>query len=95
VESNLTNLQKKIFENLKNVHDFIAFPMDKEPGPVILKCSEYINRALKDHLNDPKTYKYLPEAKTTIKIEAHKHTVGSFFEDYNKLFNKKDETYLY
>jgi hypothetical protein len=95
VESNLTALQTRLLATLKTSDDFIVFPTDKNLGPAILERSEYINRALKDHLTDPNTYKQLSEAEATIQIEALKVTVETFFFDYTQSFTKKDYTYLH
>ena len=46
--------------------------MDKNLGPAILEHSKYINRTLfEDHLEDPQTYKQLPEPKATAAIAIY------------------------
>jgi hypothetical protein len=95
VEPNLTRLQAKLLRLLKDSSDFIIFPTDKNLGPAILERSEYINRALKDHLEDPLTYKQLPEIEATAAIAALAETLESFFEEHHKSFTKMDRTFLY
>jgi hypothetical protein len=63
--------------------------------PALLERSEYINRALKDHLADPNTYQQLSEADVATNIAALTLTVESFFDEYRKQFTAKDYyTYL-
>jgi hypothetical protein len=95
VTPNLTRLQAKLLRNLKDSPDFIIFPTDKNLGPAILERSEYINRALADHLEDPQTYKQLQEREATAAIASLAQTVESFFEEHNKSLTKLDQTYLY
>jgi hypothetical protein len=95
VTPNLTRLQAKLLRHLKDSPDFIIFPTDKNLGPAILERSEYINRALKDHLENPQVYRQIPEPEATTAIAALTHTVESFIDNNNKSFTKLDQTYLY
>jgi hypothetical protein len=54
-----------------------------------------VGLALKDHLEDPQTYKQLPEREATTAITTLAQTVESFIEEHNKSFTKLDQTYLY
>jgi hypothetical protein len=94
VESNLTPLQTRLLQAFKNSDDFIVFPSDKNLGPALLERSEYINRALKDHLADPNTYQRLTEADASAKIAALSLSVEDYFQQYRPQFTKKDYIYL-
>ena len=50
--SNLSKIQQKSLLQLKDNDDFIIISCDKNLGPAILERTEYIKRALKEHLND-------------------------------------------
>jgi hypothetical protein len=93
-ESNLTALQTRILQRLKNSDDFIVFPSDKDLGPAILELSEHINRALKDHLADPNVYQQLSEDEAATKMAALALTVESFFDQCRNHFTKQDHAYL-
>ena len=70
--------------------------MDENLGPAILQRSERINQALKDHLEDPQTFKQLPEHEaTTAAVTALAQTVKSFVKERNGSFTKMDQTCLF
>lgn len=94
VKPNLTHLQAKLLRYLKDSPDFIIFPTDKNLGPAILERSERINRALKDHVEDPLICKQLPEPEAIVAIAALGQTVESFIEDHHGSFTKLDQTHL-
>jgi hypothetical protein len=57
--SNLLLHQKKALNYLRNKQDFLAVQCDKNLGPAIIECDEYIKLAFRDHLNDTLTYRRL------------------------------------
>jgi hypothetical protein len=94
VTTNLTALQTRLLQSFKNSDDFIVFPSDKNLGPALLERSEYISRALKDHLSDPNTYQQLSEADAATNMAALTLTVESFFEEFQTKFTRQDYIYL-
>ena len=43
---------------------FLIVPCDKNLGPAIIKCQDYLKIAMWDHLNDTTTYKSLTSSET-------------------------------
>ena len=90
----MTALQSRLLQSLETSEDFIVFPSDKNLGPALLERSEYITRALKDHLADPNTYQQLSEAEAATNMTALTQTVESFFQEYRNQFTRQDYIYL-
>jgi hypothetical protein len=46
---NLTPLQKKVMDHLKQNHNIIIKPTDKNLGPAIMDTEDYIHQVLQEH----------------------------------------------
>ena len=57
--TNLLPHQQRALRILQQQQIFLIIPCDKNLGPVITKCHDYLKIAMQDHLNDTTTYKSL------------------------------------
>ena len=49
---------------LQQQQTFLIVPCDKNLGPAIIECHDYLEIAMQDHLNDTTTYKLLTSIET-------------------------------
>jgi hypothetical protein len=94
VPSNLLLHQQRLLDNLASSEDFIVFPTDKNLGPAIIERSEYIKRALNDHLLDENTYCRLSPDEATTRIETIKQLIRDFIKKYERKITKPDLKFL-
>jgi len=94
ISSNLTPLQQSRLTLLESSDDFIVIPTDKNLGPAIIERSEYISRALKDHLLDVNTYRQLSKTEADERIDSVRSQIDNFIFVFNRQLSYGERTYL-
>ena len=56
-KTNLQPHQQRALQMLQQQQAFLIVPCDKNLGPAIIECHDYLKIAMRDHLNDTTTYK--------------------------------------
>ena len=62
-KTNLLPHQQRSLSTLQQQDTFLIVPCDKNLGPAIIECHDYLKIAMRDHLNDTTTYKLLNPSK--------------------------------
>lgn len=75
--TNLDAQQLDVIQQLRRNDKIIVCEADKNLGPCTIERSTYIERALKDHLLDEKTYRRLTEEEASIHLKKVQYQVGS------------------
>ena len=70
---------------LQQQQTFLIVPCDKNLGPAIIECHDYLKIAMRDHLSDTTTYKSL----TTSEIDHYLSDIKKHILDWLKTYNKK------
>ena len=76
--SNLLPHQRRILSEFCHNKTLIVFSADKNLGPCVIERSQYIHRALTDHLLDKQTYQRLHPIIAHQKIEDVRNKLNSF-----------------
>ena len=79
---NLTVSQNVTLQSIRSRVDFVVWKTDKNLGPAIIERSEYIRRALIDHLNDTSTYRRLTPEAAHGRINSIRIIIGNFIKTY-------------
>ena len=58
-KTNLLQHQRRALSTLQQQDTFLIVPCNKNLGPAIIECHDYLKIAMRDHLNDTTTYKLL------------------------------------
>ena len=82
-KTNLLPHQGCVLSTLQQQDTFLIVPCDKNLGPAIIECHDYLKIAMRDHLNDTTTYKLLNPSEiqwTATIVKKHivawlKHTI--------------------
>ena len=77
--NNLTLDQKTALHSLKNNLNYIIINTDKDLGPAILNRSDYINKALTEHLLT-NTYELIPEQEAAPKLKHNESLLKELFQ---------------
>ena len=56
-KTNLLPHQQRALQMLQQQQIFLIVPCDKNLGPAIIECHDYLKIAMRDHLKDMTTYK--------------------------------------
>ena len=64
---------------------FLIIPCDKNLGPAIIECHDYLKIAMRDHLSDTTTYISL----STSEIDHYSSEIKKHILDWLKTYNKK------
>ena len=92
---NLCSRQRDLVLQLQNHKDFLICQTDKNLGICILERVTYIDRALKDHLLDYKTYKRLSESKFRSLRQETLSNIKSFIMRLKQHIPPHEFTYLF
>ena len=79
---------------LQQQQTFLIVPCDKNLGPAIIECHDYLRIAMWDHLNDTTTYKLLMSIETdcyTLEIQKH---ILAWLKTYNKKLTKMEHAFI-
>ena len=63
-KTNLLPHQQQALRMLQQQETFLIVPWDKNLGPAIIECHDYLKIAMRDHLQDTTTYKSLTTSET-------------------------------
>ena len=93
-KTNLLPHQHRALRTLQQQQTFLIVPCDKNLGPTIIECHDYLKIAMRDHLSDTTTYKPL----TTSEIDCYsseikKHILG-WLKKYNKKLTRMERAFL-
>jgi hypothetical protein len=91
--SNLLPLQRTTLSHLRQNHNLVIFPSDKNLGPAIIDRQTYIKRAFSEHLSDTSTYRQLTPQVADNRIKAIRKIITNFINSHFKKGNP-DRTYL-
>ncbi len=91
---NLSPLQYKILKDLKENKEIIVCLSDKNLGPVVMDRSDYMNRAISDHLSNTSVYTRLSEYDARRIMASIRFDLESTFERYGDDLCKTEQTYL-
>jgi hypothetical protein len=78
---NIDKQQVDLLRKIKKERKYIVVAADKNLGPCIIEIEQYINRCLKDHLNNNDTYKELREIEARIINEDNFRWLCKYFID--------------
>jgi hypothetical protein len=92
-QPNLTPLQNKLLQDLRDSKDFIVVPSDKNLGPCILERQEYIEKVL-EHLSDTITYRQLSSEEAQQAIKRTDAMIENFISDHSRALGPSDEKFL-
>jgi hypothetical protein len=92
--SNMLPFQRRILADLRASKTHVIINADKNLGPCIIERSQYIQRALQDHLLDTTTYKKLSARQATAQIDQVKHKLQQFIEYYGRKLDPADIKFL-
>jgi hypothetical protein len=94
VRSNMLPYQRRLLSTLRTVKTHVIINADKNLGPCIIERSQYIQRALQDHLLDNTTYKQLTPTQARRYIDNLKNKLKQFIEYYKRKLDVSDVKYL-
>jgi hypothetical protein len=84
--SNLNPIQTNVLQQLRQNHNIIIKPTDKNLGPEVMDASEYIKQALQEHLLT-NTYKQLSETEAKNKMLHLKNILKALISTHtHKIF---------
>ena len=84
-KTNLLPHQHRALCRLQQQQTFLIVPCDKNLGPAIIECTDYLKIAMRDHLSNITTYKSL----STSEIDRYSSEINKNILDWLKTHNKK------
>ena len=84
-KTNLLPHQHRALRMLQQQQTFVIAPCDKNLGPAIIECHDYLEIAMRDHLSDTTTYKSL----STSEIDRYSSEINKNILDWLKTYNRK------
>ena len=93
-KTNLLPYQTRALQLLQQQQDFLVCPCDKNLGPAIIECDDYINIAMWDHLLDERTYRQLTDADCNSHKQHLEQEIRSWMKTYNKTLTKMECVFL-
>ena len=85
---------KPNLQQLQLQQDFLICPCDKNLGPAIIECHNYINIAMRDHLLDGRTYQPLSNADCANHKQRLKNKIKAWMKTYHKNITKMERAFL-
>ena len=93
-KTNLLPHQQRALQMLQQQQTFLIILCDKNLGPAIIECHDYLKIAMRDHLSDTTTYKFLTTSETDhYSLEIKKHILG-WLKTYNKKLTKMERAFI-
>jgi hypothetical protein len=93
---NLDKERINLLRQVKKERKFIISASDKNLGPAIMEIDQYIERALKDHLDHTETYRELFEEEALLLNEANFRWICHEFIDFPPVeLSNKDREYFF
>ena len=94
-KTNLSPHQQWALRMLQQQQTFLIVPCDKNLGPAIIKCHNYLKIAMSDPLNDTTTYKSLTSIETDrYALEVQKHILA-WLKTYHKKLTKMEHAFIW
>ena len=93
-KTNLLPYQTHTLQQLQRQQDFLICPCDKNLGPAIIECNNYINIAMRDHLLNGRTYRHLSDADCVNHKQRLKKEIKAWMKTYNKTITKMECAFL-
>ena len=93
-KTNLLSYQIRALQLLQRQQDFLICPCDKNLRPAIIKQHDYIKIAMRDHLLDGCTYRWLSDADCINNKQRLEHEIKSWIKTYNKTLTKMECAFL-
>ena len=93
-KTRLLPYQTRTLQQLQQQLDFLIGTCDKNLGPAIIECNDYINVAMRDHLLDGRTYRCLSDADCVNHHQHLKNEIKAWMKTYNKTITKMERTFL-
>ena len=84
-KTNLLPHQHRALRTIQQQQTFLIVPCDKNLGPTIIECHDYLKIAMRDHLSDTTTYKSL----TTSEIDRYSSDITKNILGWMKTHHKK------
>jgi hypothetical protein len=91
---NLSSVQYKVLQRLKDDNTIIICLTDKNLGPAIMDRAEYIRRALDDHLLNTSVYTHLSATDAHDAMDDVEKELTNLFELYGNLLPEPEKIYL-
>ena len=91
---NIPPTPRKLLRTLPDNKEFIVLPTDKNLGPAILERSVYLQRCLKDHLLDNKTYRQLSEQEADHRLAGAIYQFKLLVAQNRKTLPKDEQKYF-
>ena len=80
---------------LQQQQTFLIVPCNKNLGPAIIECHDYLKIAMQDHLNDTTTYKSLTLIETEhYASEVRKHILA-WLKTHQKILTKMERAFIW
>jgi hypothetical protein len=92
--SNMLPFQRRLLATMRTSKTHVIINADKNLGPCIIERSQYIRRALQDHLLDTSTYKRLTQTQAKRQMNSLKDKLQQFLEYYKNKLDPADTKYL-
>ena len=92
--TNLTPQQYAVLHAIRSDQRFIICLTDKNLGPAIIECNEYIKRVFADHLDDASTYQRLTTAQATDMLEATQTRFKHLLHQHKDLLSPAEQVYF-
>jgi hypothetical protein len=92
--NNLLPSQRTLLHWLAKNEKYIIAKTDKNLGPAIMLRTTYVQRALTDHLLDPKTYRRLTPQAADGRINVIRRLINNFITCYEKKLPRHEITFL-
>ena len=93
-KTNLLSYQTCALNLLQRQQDFLICPCDKTVGPAIIEQHDYIKIAMRDHLLDGRTHRWLSDTDCTNHKECLEHEIKSWIKTCNKTLTKTECAFL-
>ena len=92
---NIPNATRLLIDQIGNDNpDFIVTLTDKNLGPAILERATYIDRCLRDHLLDTKSYQQLTPTEAAAKVQTARNIMSSIIHSYGHHLAANEKTYF-
>ena len=93
-KTNLLSYQSHALKTLQQQQDFLICPCDKNLGPAIIERDDYIKIAMRDHLQDGRTYRPLSDADCSNHKQRLENEIKSWMKKYHRNITKMERAFL-
>jgi hypothetical protein len=79
---------------LRNQIDFLIVQCDKNLGPSVIECVEYVQMAIRDHLSDTNTYRCLSRFEATLAAGHIRLSVKEWIVRHKNVLTKNERKFI-